>query len=920
MLDAIVGSALARRRAHLVLITGGAGVGKSRLVSEVAARARREHDAEVLTGRCVPYGEDVWWPIAETIRAVCSVPHGVSHDEARTIVYEDVAKAFDRGVEDPEVARVGRGLLYLLGYDEELHDVDPARARGDALRSGQALFRYVAEHRPVVLVLSDLHWADGVVLDLVDRLLGALRATPFVLLATARPELEERWRPETGRHNLSVLNLEPLDALASDALVEELLGADASEELTAVLRERSGGNPFFIEELAALIRESGGGTGRLPATLQGLVTARLDSLTAAERDLLEDCAVVGASGPLDAVVTLAEAREEAEPTAVLRTLTDRELLELDDGEFRFPSEVVRDVAYGTLTKAERARRHAVLAEWLSKGLREDEAGTSATERVAHHYGAAALLLRELGTVDGVPSDLPERALAMLELAGDRAWAAELWPSASRLFEQALAVLPASTPDETRWRLQLGHITAATAQHHLAVARAEVDAVLMDDPDPRTAARALTLLGEVHQRAGDTTAAVETAQDAIDAWRALDDDLGVASALRVRGVTYMFIGDQDAADQDLSAALQAFEAAGDRRGEAWALQNLASIAFFRGDAERADDRVERSVAVFTELGDYGGLNWCRSIQAWVRFMQGRQAEAEALAHEQLAETAATGNRWLAAILTLLLANLQLWRGESERAIAFGRDALERFEATSDPWGQMQARASLVRSLACRGRVGDALDLLEGDGDPHSPTYDVLVRAQLLIHLGDRDALPAALHVGFPEGAGPEMIATGRLALGLALLQAGRVTEAVAELEAARAVGIAAHKGSSVAVTAGLSLAYATAGRLDEARSLADGGDVEGTYLDQLQLGLGRAFARLRAGDPEAAAAFDDVVADSDATEARLDQAITRLARAYAWRALAHPEAEPAMADARSRLDVLGIAAPGWSRAFELASGA
>ena len=920
MLDAIVGSAQAHRRAHLVLVTGGAGVGKSRLISEVAERAQLEHGADVLTGHCVPYGEDVWWPIAETIRAICHVPQGASHEEARTIIYEDVAKAVERAVDDPEVTRIGRGLLYLLGYDDELSDVDPARARSDALRSGQALFRFVAQHRPVVLVLSDLHWADDVVLDLVDRLLGALRATPFVLLATARPELDERWRPETGRHNLSVLNLEPLDGPAADALVEELLGTEATEELTAALRERSGGNPFFIEELAALIRESGVGSSRLPATLQGLVSARLDSLEPTERDLLEDCAVVGATGPLDAVVALAEAREETDPRRVLLTLTDRELLELEDGEFRFPSEVVRDVAYGTLTKAERARRHAVLAEWLSKALREDDAGTAATERVAHHYGAAALLLKELGTVEGVPTDLPQRALAMLELAGDRAWAAELWPSATRLFEQALAVLPPSTPDETRWRLQLGHVTAATAQHDLAVARAGVDAVLEEDPDTRTTARALTLLAEIHQRAGDTTAAVETAQEAIDAWRALDDDLGVANALRVRGVTYMFMGDQDGADEDLTAALQAFEAAGDRRGEAWALQNLASIAFFRGDADRADDRVERSVAVFTELGDYGGLNWCRSIQAWIRFMQGRQAEAEALAREQLAETAVTGNRWLAAILTLLLANLHLWNGDSEQAIAFGRDALERFEVTSDPWGQMQARGSLVRSLACRGRVSDALDLLNHDGGPDSPTYDFLVRAQVLIHLGDRDALPSALHVSFGAGAGAEMVATGRLALGLALLQAGRVTEAVAELEAAQAAGSVKGRGSGVAVTAALSIAYAAAGRSDDAVALAAAGAGQGTYLDQLQHAIGGAFGRLGAGDPEAAAAFDAAVARSDATEARLDQAITRLARAHAWQALQHPEADAAMAEARSRLDAIGIEAPGWSRAFALAAGA
>ena len=775
LLRSIVDIALARRRAHLVLVTGGAGVGKSRLVSEVADHAREEHDAKVLTGRCVPYGEDVWWPIAETIRAVCEIPATASHEAARAIVYEQVAKAAGRDVDAPEVARVGRGLLYLLGYAEELHDVDAARARDDALRSGQALFGHLADQYPVVLVLSDLHWADSVVLDLIDRLLGALRATPFVLLATARPDLEERWRPEAGRHNLTVLNLEPLDGAAVTTLVAGLLGAEATPELTAVLQERSGGNPFFIEELAALLRESGTGelgTGRLPATLQGLVTARLDGLAPDERDVIADCAVVGASGPLDAVATLAAARGGHDPIGTLAHLADRELLDVEDGEFRFPSEVVREVAYGRLTKADRVRRHAVLADWLAARLTEDDGSTSATERVAHHYGAAAILLGELGAVEGVPVDLATRAFAMLDLAADRARHAELWPSAARLLEQALAVLPADAPDETRWRLQLAHATATAEQRELATARADVDAVLDDDPDPATTARALTLLADIQQRVGDAEPALETAEQALAGWRALGDSRGAADVLRVRGITYMFMGNQDAAERDLTEALAAFEAAGDRRGEAWALQNLATIAFFRGEADEADDRLERSATVFAELGDYGGLNWCRGIQAWVRFMQGREDEAEALAQEQLPEIEATGNRWGAAILTLLLANLALWSAESDRAAVYARDALARFEAVEDPWGQGQARATLARALACRGRIDDAFDVLERPDGSRSARVDLVLRAQLLVHIGAPDALAAALHIGFDEGASPELMATGRLALGLALLQDGR----------------------------------------------------------------------------------------------------------------------------------------------------
>ena len=926
LLNAIVDTALTRSRAHLVLLTGGAGVGKSRLASEVAAHARDAHDALVFEGQCVPYGEDIWWPIAETIRTVCHVPLNATHDAAREAVYAAVAKASDRPPDDAEVARIGKGLLYLLGYAEEFHDVDPTRARDDALRSGQALFGQLTREQPVVLVLSDLHWADDLVLDLVDRLLGALRAAPFVLVATARPELQDRWRPEPGRHNLSVLNLEPLDTPAVGALVEELLGSDATPELTALLQERSGGNPFFVEELAALIRETGAGAlgalvgGRLPATLHGLVTARLDTLDAADRDTIKDCAVIGSAGPVDAVTALVTARHGTEPASSLDRLADRELVELDNGEFRFPSEVVRDVAYGTLTKAERARRHAVLADWLAGCLSEDDGSATALERVAHHYGAAALLLAELGTVDGVPADLPDRALRLLEHAAERARNAELWPNASRLFEQALAVLPADAAPEVRWRLQIGHATALAEQRELPAARAAVDEILDDNPDPRTTARALTVLADIRQRLGDASGAIETAERALNCWKELGDERGAADALRTRGITNMFLGNLDPAEEDISAALEAFHDSGDRRGEAWALQNLASIAFFRGDADRAEARLDRSAAMFRELGDYGGLHWCLGILAWTRFMQGRLDEAETLAREQLPDTEATGNRWVAGILTMLLANLALWRGESQAAVTYAKDTLARFDAIDDQWGQAQARASLIRGLACLGRIDDSLDLLDRTeilpGAEQTGTINRLLRAQVLIHVGAPDALAAALHIVGDDDSG--LISDAHLSLGLALLQAGRVDEALAELRTARQLVETDETGPGVAASAGFALGAVVAGQIDDARALADAAVGRGTYLDQIQHALAGAFARLRAGDTDTIRAFNNVVAVSDATESRLDQAVTRLARAHAWRTLGRADADEATADAQTRLDAIGITADGWDRFFSLAA--
>jgi tetratricopeptide (TPR) repeat protein len=462
--------------------------------------------------------------------------------------------------------------------------------------------------------------------------------------------------------------------------------------------------------------------------------------------------------------------------------------------------------------------------------------------------------------------------------------------------------------------------ALAEQRELAAARADVDSVLADEPDARTTARARTVLAHLDQMAGDSAGAIEHAEAALAASRAVGDEQGAADALRARGVTFMFDGNLDAADRDFTDALQAFRECGDRRGEAWALQNLASIAFFRSDSDTADKRLERSAAVFRELGDYGGLNWCEGVRAWVRFTQGRLDEAEALAVEQLPETDATGNRWVGAILTLLLTNLALWRGESQRAVVHAEETLARFQAIADPWGVSQAQGSVVRALICLGRVGDALDLLDAPTRDNRGPLGRLLRAQVLAHLGSPEALPAALHVGgLDEGSNRELGAAVHLVLGLALLQAGRVDEAVAEIEIVRLDRGTPGAGFSVAVSAGLALAYVAAGRSQDARALADAAVGAGTYLDQLQHGLAGAFAALQIGAADAPDRFDAVVAASDATESRLDQAVTRLARGQAWRALGRDDADAADDDARGRLATMGIDGSGWVRLFSVAAG-
>ena len=187
-----------------------------------------------------------------------------------------------------------------MGFPTALDSLDPARAREDAALSLFSFTEAYLRVRPVLVVLSDLHWADDLVLDLLDRMLRALGSLPFVVVATARVGQDFRWRPQ-GRHNTLAINLDPLDRAAARQLLDSVAESRLPRRLADQLLDRSGGNPFFLEELASLVcdtAETDDDLPDLPDNIRGLVAARIDTLSPGERATLEDAAVLGRSGPV----------------------------------------------------------------------------------------------------------------------------------------------------------------------------------------------------------------------------------------------------------------------------------------------------------------------------------------------------------------------------------------------------------------------------------------------------------------------------------------------------------------------------------------------------------------------------------------------------------------------------------------------
>ena len=943
MLRHAVATASARQRPQLVLLLGEAGIGKSRLAEEAAAAAATDFGAAVLEGRCVPYGEaNVWWPVAEAIRDACDAdlddPPDVTNRKVRATA------AATTGAEGEELDRLVDGLLYLLGGDTPLHNVEPGRARDEARRAVHAFIEGVATRRPLIVVLSELHWADPLVLDLIDDLFDRSRGLQVVLVATARPELEDRWMPKAGRHNSLVLHVDPLDAAAIDHLLESMLGERPPEDLRAVLLERSGGNPFFLEEMVALLAEAGvitqedgryrmgdlKGASDLPATLRGLVAARLDALSDEERATIEDAAVSGRAGLIPLLAALAEARGSTTNDAVIDELIRKDLIEVHGEEWSFRSDLVREVAYEILSKAERARRHSATAKWLEdrqKGRGRDDEDI---DLIAHHYGTAAQLVLELGTIRGVPDDVRHRALQNIERAAVRAKENEMHALTVRLLDQAAELLPQEEHYHRR-RLCLARARARAALHDLDQARADLETVLSDPEaanDPATMAAVLTVRGDIEQKDGNPQASIESLERAVELWRELDDEHSAADALRHLGFTKLMSGDPAGAEEPIAEALTAFSQLGDRRGEAWAQQNLAWIAFASGDLRTAEDRLQTSIATFAEIGDHGGKGWALGLLGFVRYFEGRLEEAGHIAESIVADGRERGDRWALAMTLVLTASVRLWRGQALSAIDPAREALALFREIGDAAGEQMALAPLSRALIASGSIaeGQRVVTMQRQSDTRyggPQNFAGLLPAAVAIQVGDPEAALRLLGISEDVFSVEGVVGDGEqaTALGLASLQLGHAEESVARLINAEHVAHGAGELANARAT--LALASTAAGHATDALDVLarfDEAD-DGTYLDRAIAATAQGFAFMQlAQRPEAERAFAKALATVDRTDDRLAQALLRLAYGRALQGIGDEGAAEVLSDAHSRLDAMDLAVKGWDTAFRLAANA
>lgn len=951
-------TAIKNQRALMVLVVADAGMGKTRLVDEVTRWAGRTHGAVGREGRCLPYGEaSVWWPVADAMRDGLGVDEGDHIDVARRSLRSHLAVMLDESEESPEAVRSAEGLLTLLGYDPPA-GADPAGTRAEAARALGIYTRTFAARHPLILKISDLHFADDAVLALIDDVMTAVHQRPIVVLATARPTLLDRWTPRTGRHNSLLIHLDPLDRDASAVLLERLVGQPVPRGVADALIDRSGGNPLYIEELVSLIDSSGSysdidaasavdSIGALPSTLRGLVAARLDDLDPEARSVLQNAAVIGQQGPLGGLREMSRKLHEmadGEPLedvdAALSRLVDDEIMERHGDTWAFRSDVVREVAYQTITKADRARFHLGIARYIDTDAEsiDDRPGWK-VDQLAHHYSTAVALAAELGPVEQSPDftmEIVDRARRCVVDAAERARRDQAMPTAVRLFGEALGLTGTIDASE-RANLHLRRADTSIEAWDLVSARADIAAVAamgIDGDDPVVRADLLSARGRVAQRSGDAEEAVALLSEAAHQFELLGDHVGRAEALRQRSMVEIFASRLVDAAESAEAALSGFEQGGDRSGIGWSHQHLAWIAFMSGDRISADEHIQTSLASFTEVGDTRGLAWGRGLLAWIRYQDGEVEEARALGEQVLEEARSRSDPWADAMMTLLMASIQLWSGNTTAAVELAETARRCFGSLNDEFGLEQAASVLGRALVMVGQVEDGFALL---GAPHRAVASQPGRVApadlgevsaassgppsrhgLVVHLA---GVGAALQVGEPERAdGLVADLLSRLGASIEL----EVAQALLCLQAGDLDGAARHLGpddrndanaNRVAVRA---LWGALSHQPGVATSVARLDDLPGTtYLDRtlaLMAVALEAVERDRVDDARASIGAARVLVA--ATDDRVAQLVVELAAAEVARRTDDPDRHDAEARASRLAELLGVAPHGWHRMLAL----
>ncbi|MGE5224473.1 MAG: tetratricopeptide repeat protein [Omnitrophica WOR_2 bacterium] len=733
-----VQSLVGHKKGQFVLLTGEAGIGKSRLTAEMKASLDLSA-VQVIEGQSLTYRRLVaYWIFLDALRNCL----GIVADSPPALVKERLTQVIQQNM-DSRGEEILPYLEHVLSLDpsdktsgDRIQYLDAIQLRQQIFLSLRDFFIAMARGQPLILILEDLHWADQASLDLLLFLLESIDHAPLLIVAISRPFQEgslnriEEWARQNLPRCYLPINLHSLSEDQSGQLLTQLLDTpELPETLRDSILQKSAGIPFYLEEILRMLIDEGmfqrvnnrwkivPGTNTdalpVPETLEGLILARFDRLDAIQRRVLQVASVIGLQFSRPVLQMVLQSIDRNELEKILMELIQREFIipqpDSPFTEYTFRHTLMSDAIYKTILKKERSELHGLIGEAIESihfHRLEDH-----IEILARHYSW---------------SSRKDRALHYLILAGEKAARNNSNDHARQHYEQALELI-AEVPFTPLQAIQVhaglgdvlvftGEYTAAREQYqsalkiinehepifsekHSALIRkigttyerqgnygqslvclADAQHVLDDRDSPDTVERAQIFndTGWVHFRRG----AIEAAeQNLIDA-RGLAEKTNrydvIASIYNRLGGVYFQKEQLNLASYYVQKSLALREEIGDIAAVARSYNNLGLLAWKRGQLDKALENFMRSYDLHANLGDIEGIIDLHGNLGLLQLDRGDLESAEKHLEESLAKAKQIGHSFIIGTAQKYMGRLYLLTEDWGKSIEFSSLSLQTFQ--------------------------------------------------------------------------------------------------------------------------------------------------------------------------------------------------------------------------------------------------
>ncbi len=793
------------KKGGIIWIEGEAGIGKSRLMREFTKQVVK-YKALTMNGICTSrHSEYAFSLFSDVLMQVFEIQHQFTQKQ----INEQIDQKLN--LWSSELVEIRPFLQLLLGLQpggeqgERITSMEPEQLRRQTFVAIHRLFSILALRQPLVFFLDDLQWIDSISADLLLYLSHLIVSRPILFVCAQRKNEASPFEQVLARirtmhpDQCLELSIKPLTITECRQLLDEFLSsADLPDSFLSLIIQQSGGNPYFIEEFVRLLvekdflhlvrgklvanREIRADSLAVPASLESLIRARVDSLEISARQMLQIASVIGLrfNGTL-----LAKVAEREDVNIILAHLQARGMLNLtaEEDYWEFSHPLIEVIVYNSVLKAQRRILHHRTAMALENrwcGMEDEHA-----EDLAYHYRKAEIM---------------DRALSYLIIAGERAAARHANDGAVSFFEQAaelMSVVP-NIGDETRWRIvnQMGEVYQFIGKYDtsMTVLQSGLDLLHSDLLSAAQRAGIYRRMGDTAHKKGDQEQAILYLKQALDMIGEPDDTQSRVEAARIYarlGWCHFLVSDFESAKEAVMKSMYYSSFAKNLTTLAMAENYLGGILFRQGELEQAMQHTRTAMEYWQEIGYSWGVAAALSNLGILESESGNWQAAFNSIKRSLELRQKMGDVDGVAITNHNLGHLVHSLGDVFEAEKYYRDSLAVSRPLQMNWHAANSFVGLAQSLLCQGKIDEASESIQ-EGfrlarEINAP--DVIIEAyctQAEIQLAMEQLSEAeesaqnAVKLASQIGASP-LLATAWRLISSSLLRQGKVEDSSRALE-------------------------------------------------------------------------------------------------------------------------------------------